>query len=215
MVDVILDPGDDLATIGAIRELAAREPSLLAVMIAPDSRSSPAVVWAILRALGKRVEQLARTPVKVWWDYAARWLVAHRIAEVVVLCAQHLRGGTAEELKLHVGRRLGIALAFVYGGRVQRCPTTTLCAFLARPRSPAPARGLARSWPRVPRSHPLRLRYDCAQRLSTGEFERVDRLLLGSLRTLGGWRWSMGYPTRGELTRAVRVVSAADDPEQA
>ena len=61
----------------------------------------------------------------------------------------------------------------------------------------------------------MRLRYDCAQRLSPDEFERVDRLLAGSLKTLGAWRWSMGYPTREQLTRALRVVSAADDPEQA
>ena len=37
-----------------------------------------------------------------------------------------------------------------------------------------------------------------------GEFERVDRLLVGSLKTLGAWRWSMGYPSRGQLTRSRR-----------
>ena len=75
-------------------------------------------MWAILRALGKRIDQLDRTKIKVWWMDAEQWLGAHRIAEVVVLCAQHLRGGTAEELELYVGRRLGIALACVYSGRV-------------------------------------------------------------------------------------------------
>ena len=99
-VGVIVDPGDDVATIRAIQELAAREPAVLAVNIAPDSRSTPALVWAILRALGKRVEYLERTRFKVFWEDAVRWLVAHRIAEVVELCAQHLRGGTAEELNL-------------------------------------------------------------------------------------------------------------------
>jgi len=38
---------------------------------------------------------------------------------------------------------------------------------------------------------------DCAQRLSPGEFERVDRLLAESLKTLGAWHCSMGYPNLG------------------
>ena len=134
---------------------------LLRELGSSDARSSSAVVWAILRALRKRVEYLERTPVKVWWEDAVRWPDPHRIAEVVVLCAQHLRSGTAEELELHVGRRLGIALVFVYSGRVRRPATTDAPArFLPGPRCPAPARGLARGWPRVLRSHPLRLRSD-------------------------------------------------------
>jgi len=64
----------------------------------------PAVVWAILRALGKRIERLERTQVKVWWMDAERWLRAHRIAEVVVLCAQHLGDQAAQELKTHLKR---------------------------------------------------------------------------------------------------------------
>lgn len=213
---MIVDPRDDVATIRAIHDLAAREPAVLAVNIAPDSRSSPAVVWAILRALGKRVEYLERTRVKVFWEDAVRWLAAHRIAEMVVLCAQHLRGGTAQELELHA-TRLRIALTLVYGGRVRtpREATTTLGAFLARPRRPPPAGRVARGWPRVPRSHPLRLRYDCKQRLSPDEFARVDQLLVGSLKTLGAWRWSYGYVTRWQVARVLPVVSAADDPEQA
>jgi hypothetical protein len=61
----------------------------------------------------------------------------------------------------------------------------------------------------------LRLRYDCTRRLSPDEFARVDRLLVGSLKTLGAWRWSWGYVTRGQVARVLRLVSAADDPEQA
>jgi hypothetical protein len=64
-VDVIVDRHDDIATVRAIRELAAREPGVLAVSIAPGSQAEPAVVWAILRALGKRIEQLDRTKIKV------------------------------------------------------------------------------------------------------------------------------------------------------
>jgi hypothetical protein len=93
--------------------------------------------------------------------------------------------------------------------------TTTLRAFLVRRRrAPRPVRR-ARRWPQVPRSHPLRLPYDCSQQLTPEDFARVEQLLIGTLRTLGGWRWTMGYPTRGEITRALRLVSAAHDPEQA
>jgi hypothetical protein len=193
------------------------EAGVLAVSIAPRSEAEPAVVWAILRALGKRIEQLGRTDGRVWWMDAERWLTAHRIAEMVVLGAHHLRCGTAEELEWHVGRRLGIALVLVYSGpvRVPRPATTTLTAFLARPRRRRPpALSRARRWPRVPRSHPLRLRYDCCRRLSANEFERVDRLLVGSPRTLGAWQYRV-YVGRGQVRRALRVISTADDPEQA
>lgn len=146
-----------------------------------------------------------------------RWLTAHRIAEMVLLAAQHLHGDTAEQVDSHVRRRLRITLVFVYGGpaRPSRPATTTLADFLARPRRSPPAFPQARPWPRVPRSHPLRLRYDCFKQLAPDEFERVDRLLVGSLKTLGAWRWSRPYLTRRQLTRALRVVSAAADPEQA
>jgi hypothetical protein len=96
-----------------LRELAAREPGVLVMSIAPGSHAEPAVVWAILRALGKRIEQLGRTKVMVWWMDAERWLAVHRIVKVVVLCPQHLRGGTAEELEWHLAKQRGIALTFV------------------------------------------------------------------------------------------------------
>ena len=89
-VDVIVDPHDDIATAMTIRELAAPEPGVLAVRIAPGSQAEPAVVWAILRALGKRIEQLGRTKVKVYWMDAQRWLVAHAITEVIMLCSSEL-----------------------------------------------------------------------------------------------------------------------------
>jgi hypothetical protein len=89
-VEVIVDRDDDIATVRAIRDLAAREPGVLAVSIVPGLRADAEVIWAILRALGKRIEQLERTNVKVWWIDAERWLAAHRIDEMVVLCAQHL-----------------------------------------------------------------------------------------------------------------------------
>ena len=217
-VDVIVDPDNDVATVKALHALAAREPGVLTVSIAPGSDAQPAVVWAILRALGKRIEQLPQTSFKVFWMDAERWLVAHQIAEMVVLSAQHLRGGTAEQLERHVAR-LRIALILVYNGPAPaRVPaTTTLTAFLTRPRRPQPpARSRTRRWPRVPRSHPLRLRYDCSQHLAADQFEQVDRLLFGSLSTLSAWQWRCGGDvTPRQVRRALRLVSTANDPDQA
>ena len=53
-VDVIVDRQDDVATTRAIHRLAAEQPTVLALSIAPDTRAGPGVIWAILRALGKR-----------------------------------------------------------------------------------------------------------------------------------------------------------------
>ena len=105
---------DDIATVKAIHALAARKPGVLAVSIVPGVRSETEVIWAILRALGKRIDQLAPN-IKVWWIDAERWLTAHRINEIAVLCAQHLDQRTTDELRAHVCRRLGVALALIYG----------------------------------------------------------------------------------------------------
>jgi hypothetical protein len=149
-VDVIVDRRDDIATVWAIRELAAREPGVLAVSIAPRSQAEPAVVWAILRALGKRIEQLDRTKIKVWWMDAERWLVAHRVREMVVLCAQHLGDRATEELTEHVCGRLQIALMLVYCGSARSAPpaTTTLDAYLAQQHRAPSAHVRFRPWPR-------------------------------------------------------------------
>ena len=123
-VDVIVDPRDDIATASTIHELAAREPGALAVRIAPGSQAEPAVVWAILRALGKRIEQLGRTKVKVYWTDARRWLVAHVVTEVIVLCAQHLGRDTTDELEREIcggtGSRSSSSTAALRGRHGQR-----------------------------------------------------------------------------------------------
>jgi hypothetical protein len=94
---VIVDRDDDVATVRGINEMAAREPGVLAVHIAPGTREEPAVVWAILRALGNRIEQLDRPKVRVYWMDAERWLTAHCVSEVAVLCAQHLGDRVTEK----------------------------------------------------------------------------------------------------------------------
>jgi hypothetical protein len=215
-VEVIVDPDDDIATVTAVRELAARDPGLLAISIGPRLRSDTEVIWAILRALGKRVEHLRRSSGKVWWIDAEKWLTAHRIIEIVVLYPQHLGDRRLDELNARL-RALEIALTLVYGGpaRVRTAATTNLGPYLTRQRDPLRRHSEHESWPRVPRSHPLRFRYDCWRALEPDEFARVERLLCDSMITLGGWCWAMEPSTQDAIERAVRLVSAAPDPEQA
>jgi hypothetical protein len=54
-VDVIVDRHDDIATVHAIRARRDAQSGTLLVSIPPAARSATEVVWAILRALGKRV----------------------------------------------------------------------------------------------------------------------------------------------------------------
>jgi hypothetical protein len=168
-------------------------------------------VWAILRALGKRIERLDRPNLRVFWMDAERWLTAHRVREIVVLCAQHLGESVTEELKAHVSGRFRIALALIYSGRAaaKRAATTTLDAYLGKPRHPPQPDGRPRHWPQVPRSDPLRFRYDCWRQLAPKDFARVEGLLSRSMTPLSGWRAST------ELAGALTVVLAADDGEQA
>ncbi len=214
-VDVIVDRDDDIATAKAIRALAAREPGVLAVSIVPGVRSETEVIWAILRALGKRVDQLTNN--KVWWIDAERWLTAHRITEIAVLCAQHLDKRTTDELQAHVCGRLGMALALIYGRptRGAPAPVTDLGAYLARKRGPPPGGELPEPWPKVPRSHPLRFRYDCWRELKPEQLARVEQRLFGCMAMLGGWCRSTDPSRRPEIERAFRILVAADDPELA
>jgi hypothetical protein len=211
-VDVIVDREDDIATVKAIRALAARDPGVLAVSIVPGVRSETEVIWAILRALGKRIDQL--TENKVWWIDAERWLTAHRITEITVLSAQHLDERTTDELKDHAGR-LGIALALIYGRppRAAAAVLTDLDDYLARKRDPPPPHDPAEPWPKVPRSHPLRFRYNCWRELEPEQFARVERRLFGCMTMLGGWCRSTEPSRLAEIARAFRVLIEADDPE--
>ena len=213
-VDVIVDRDDDIATAKAIRALAAREPGVLAVSIVPGLRSETEVIWAILRALGKRIDQL--TENKVWWLDAERWLTAHRITEIAVLSAQHLDERKTDELKEQVGRRLGIALALIYGRppRAAAAVLTDLGDYLARERDPPPPHDPAEPWPQVPRSHPLRFRYDCWRELEPEQLAWVEGRLFGCMTMLGGWR-STDPSRRPEIERRFRILIEADDPELA
>jgi len=207
---VIVDREDDIATVRAIRALAAREPGVLAVSIVPGVRSETEVIWAILRALGKRIDQLTNN--KVWWFDAERWLTAHRINEIAVLCAQHLDEHMIDELTAHVCRRLGVPVALIYGRSTRRAAAaaavTNLGDYLARKRDPPPGGDQAAPWPAVPRSHPLRFRYDCWRELGAEQFARVERSLFGCMTMLGGWCRSSEPSRLPEIERAFRVLDA-------
>jgi len=209
-VDVLVDRADDVRTTRAIHALARSEPSVLAISIAPDARMAAGVIWAVLRPLGKRSEYLAGRP---GWHHAQIWLAAHRIAEVVVLRAHHLTDDCGSALRACL-QAAGVRRAtFVYSGPIKAAPasTTTLAHLLERPRHALPAEPTASCWPIVPRTHPLRLRYECARVLSDDEFRQVEALFAAAFRTLAGWLYMNYRPTPG----AVAVVTAAREPEQA
>lgn len=212
-VDVIVDRQDDIATSRAIHRLAADEPTLLAISIAPDSQSAPTVIWAILRALGKRTEKLAgKTPQ---WHNAETWLNAHLITELVALRAQHLKPATAHDLT-QLAERTGIKMTFVYSGsgKLTCAATITLTEFLTTPRAAHRAEVRTRRWPSIPRSHPMRLRHDCARELLADDFRRVDTLLFATYETLERWLLAHPQATRKQLCQAIRVMRAAHDPNQ-
>ncbi|MGA2929933.1 MAG: hypothetical protein ABSG43_28890 [Solirubrobacteraceae bacterium] len=215
VVDVIVDRDDDLATAHAIHNLAARAPTVLAVSIAPDWRDSPAAIWAILRALGNRTENLDVATLN--WQDTQRWLNAHQITELVILRAQHLKERTIQELKWHLVARADITLTLLYSGdrAIPSHPTTTITDLLARPR-PAPSTSRRQAdRPSVPRSHPLRLRYDCSQRLHPKQFRRVDELLAAAFTTLNGWLLAHRDATSHQLRDVISALTAAHDPNQA
>jgi len=60
----------------------------------------------------------------------------------------------------------------------------------------------------------LRFRYDCAQQLAPAEFARVDAILNSSFMTMRDWRSQRVSPNRREIVSALRLISAASNPEQ-
>ena len=165
-VDVLVDPHDDVATTRAIHCLATEQSRVLAVSVAPDERTVPAVVWAILRALGKRTDKL---PDKTQpdWHQAKSWLRAHLINELIVLRAQHLKPAFQQALT-DLAEQTSSTMTLVYSGpgSTHRQATITLDQLLERPRTTPEPEPRSSPWPRIPRSHPWRLRYDCAQTLN-------------------------------------------------
>lgn len=213
-VDVLVDRTDDVNTTQAIHALARSKPNVLAISIAPDARLARGVIWAVLRALGKRSECLTGPP---GWHHAQIWLAAHQVTEVVVLRAHHLRDDVCSALRGCL-QAAGVRRAtLVYSGEINDAPapTTTLTQLLKRPRHPPAVEHVARRWPIVPRAHPLRLRYECATVLADDQFRQVEQLFAAAYRTLSAWLSINRRPTPDDLALALAVVTAARDPEQA
>ena len=108
-------------------------------------------------------------------------------------------------------------MALTYGRSTRRAAAamTELGDCLARKRDPAPDGDQAEPWPQVPRSHPLRFRYDCWRELDPEPFAGVERWLFGCMTMLGGWCRSSEPSRLAEIERAFRVLIEADDPELA
>jgi hypothetical protein len=107
----------------------------------------------------------------------------------------------------------------IYGRSTRRAAAaadvTDLAAYLARKRDAPPPQDRLEPWPEVPRSHPLRFRYDCWRELDPEQFTRVERRLFGCMTMLGGWCRSAESSRLAEIARAFRVLIEADDPELA
>lgn len=217
-IDVIVDRHDDFATVRGMHRLAAAHATVLVVTIAPDQRTAPAVVWAILRALGKRTDRLgSRTPT---WPDAKRWLVANCIRELVVLRAQHLTDETFDALRtLADGDDLHLTLVVNDGrhdaARLLGSEITTAEAVFDRSRRVARPANATPRWPAVPRSHALRLRFDCLRALEPAPFQRVDQLLNATCRSAEAWFSAHARPTQPAIERALGVLTAASNPDQA
>jgi hypothetical protein len=213
-VDVLVDPHDDVGTTRAIHRLATEQPSVLAVSVAPDERTPPAVVWAILRALGKRTDKLTDKTQPDWYQ-ARSWLRAHLINELIVLRAQHLKPAFQQALT-DLAEQTSSRITFVYSGpdSTHHQATITLDQLLKRPRTTPQPEPRSPPWPTIPRSHPWRLRYDCAQTLNRDSFRRVDSLLSATYNTLDRWLTAHHRHTPEDLSRAVSVMRIAHDPNQ-
>jgi hypothetical protein len=81
----------------AIHRLAAEQPTVLAVSITPDTRAGPGVNRATLSALGKRLDRARASPRPDLADAERLGWWPHRIAELIVLRAQHLPGSASAD----------------------------------------------------------------------------------------------------------------------
>jgi hypothetical protein len=132
-VDVIVDRDDDVGDLHAIYRHAREHPNALAVSISPDARSAPAVVWAILRALGKRRNRLGRNTPD--WRDVTRWLAAHEITKLIVMRADHLTATAEAELLSAADRACVRSLTLVYHVHADTCrrETTNIQLLLRKP----------------------------------------------------------------------------------
>lgn len=208
-VEVLVDPDDDLATAEQLRKHFEGD-GARTVAVPPFDLGSVELVWLILRALGKETGTVRKLH-DVGWPEATTWLRAHGVHTLLVLCAQHLREDRRAEL-CHNTTAAGVSLILVYGGAGQQPSTRTLAELLGRQPAPATAPPDRAPWPEVPRSHPLRFRYDCEQQLELADFLVVEDLLRDVHDCL--FNHMLVRRTPAEIAAAVAVLSHAEDPNQ-
>ena len=208
-VEVLVDPDDDLATVGQLRKHFEGD-GARTVAIPPFDLGSVELVWLILRTLGKETATVQKLH-DVGWPEATTWLRAHGVHTLLVLCAQHLREDRHEELCRNA-TAAGVSLILVYGGAGRQPSTRTLAELLGRQPAPATASPDSEPWPEVPRSHPLRFRYDCEQQLELADFLVVEDLLRDVHDRL--FNYMLVRRTPAEIADAVAVLSHAEDPNQ-
>ena len=209
-LEVLADPDDDVHIVQAIHQLARRERAVVVASIAPDSRTSAAVRWAILRSLGKRSEHLRGTPQ---WHQVARWLRAHSIAELILLRAQHLTQPVLDEIAGEIAARLSISVVLVHSGsdHPPEGPSIDIDTLIRRPRTHEPFRRRQEAWPTVPHGHPLRLRHDARAVLADSEFVEVQRLLEAAFSTLSMWLHRNPTAADSRVAAACEIVSIGID----
>jgi hypothetical protein len=200
-VRVVCDHDDDLQV---VRQLRTRYSSAGARVVAmpPNTKNTRTAIWRILHALGKRTAS-SRLLSNLAWIDVARWLHAHGVHTLVVLCCQHVSAEVLDELENTV---TGFD-----------CPDrehTPLAALMTGPLLRAVDPPERESWPAVPRSHPLRFRHDCEQSLSADDFARVEELLADVHETATNWLVTPLHRNPEALSTAVAVLQFAQDANQ-
>jgi hypothetical protein len=210
-VEVVFDPEDDL---DIMRQLRGRYSTSGARVVAmpPNTTSTRTVIWTILHSLGKRKASPWLLSNLAWID-VARWLYAHGVHTLVVLCCQHVSPETLYELEATI-TGFDVSLILVYARDCPDRQRTTIATLMDRPQPPVLEPPDRDPWPEVPRSHPLRFRHDCEQTLNADEFARVEHLLADTHEAAANWLVAPFHRAPDTLATAVAVLGHAQDPNQ-
>lgn len=212
-VDILVDRTDNVANVHALQRLAQSCPTVLTVAIPPGVTMPPGTgvgTAEILWALGKRASTRWKDP-SPHQGYADIWLEANQIRELVILQAQHLPANALAQLREWAEMR-DLDLALLYCGTGSHGqPTTTIEAFLGRPRRPTAAESPPVEWPRIETVKLLDFRTQCFCQLTGAEYLRVDRAFHGTATRIGWFFDGWAQASRDELGRAVALAAATHD----
>lgn len=210
-VEVVFDPDDDLHIVRQLRDRYSAGGARVVAM-PPNTTTTRTVIWTILHSLGKRKASPWLLSNLAWID-VARWLYAHGVHTLVVLCCQHVSPEILYELETTI-TGFDVSLILVYGRDCPDRQRTTIATLLDRPQPPAFEPPDREPWPEVPRSHPLRFRHDCEQTLDADEFARVEHLLADTHDATANWLAAPLHRAPDTLATAVAVLTHAQDPNQ-